>query len=283
MYFVAPFIFGALLAIVLLFSSFLLKIFVKIESFAGFCAGVCCSVIVSILITIYLGVVLYLFVSNAKSIEDSARQQKTVSGLENFTRGALLLLWLFIAVLLVIVYVIIFLFTKRISKPESEYNSVLMFASGFAFLPTLFFYLSLFVFVNGINKIIEERITPNMTKEQEEQVVLNAIGFTSGVILTFAAIGFFLFMLSIAGTIIMCMIHHRKLNSFVIWIGLACFFGPMILFLLCFLTYKIFFIEYPLGLPTLASFGFGIFFYLKYSDESNRGEALNQQNYELTN
>lgn len=73
MYFVAPFIFGALLAIVLLFSSCLLKIFVKIESFAGFCAGVCCSVIVSILITIYLGVVLYLFVSNAKSIEDSAR------------------------------------------------------------------------------------------------------------------------------------------------------------------------------------------------------------------
>ena len=284
MFFVAPFIIGFLLAAILLFSSCLIKIFVKVGSFAGFCAGICCSVVISLIISIYMGVVLYLFWPNPQDAASAARQQaSTIRGIESFTRGALFAIWLFIAGLLVIVFAIIYLFTKRVSQPESEYNSVLMFASGFVFLPTIFFFLGWFAFLFSINKGMEIYENTQMTEEEEARAVASVLGTIGSAFLTLFEIVFFFIMLSFAGTIIMVTLHHRKLNSFVIWISLGCFFGPALFVLLFFLTYNYVFIEYPIALPTLASFGLGVFFYLKYSDEATRGEPLtNQQNYELS-
>jgi hypothetical protein len=192
MFFVAPFIIGFLLAAILLFSSCLIKIFVKVGSFAGFCAGICCSVVISLIISIYMGVVLYLFWPNPQDAASAARQQaSTIRGIESFTRGALFAIWLFIAGLLVIVFAIIYLFTKRVSQPESEYNSVLMFASGFVFLPTIFFFLGWFAFLFSINKGMEIYENTQMTEEEEARAVASVLGTIGSAFLTLFEIVFF--------------------------------------------------------------------------------------------
>ena len=286
MYFVAPFIFGITLAALLIFSSCLIKVFVKIEGFAGFCSGVCCSIIISIMSSIYIGVILYIFLSSLRQAGQSATSSSTSvnpSEVAGLAKGTAFLLWLFIAGLYVIQFVFIFLFTKRISKSESQYDSVLLFNSGFVLLPSIFFFLGWLIFVGGLNAALDQAITENMTKEQIENEIAKLLGTFGSAVLTVVEFGFFFYMLSFSGTIIMCMIHHRKLNSFIIWVNIACFFGPLLLWLLFLLTWKVQLIEYPIALPTLASFGLGIFFYLKHSDETSRGEPLNnQQNYELS-
>ena len=289
MYFFAPFLFGIILAAALIFSSCLIKVFVKIEGFAGFCSGVCCSVIIGIMTSIYLVVITLVFGSKITEASKATPSSTSVnaSDVVGMAKGTAFALWLFVAGLFVIQFVFIFLFTKRISKPESQYDSVLLFNSGFVLLPSIFFFLVWMIFIGMINAAIDEQITENMTEEQKESVVdqkLGMLGNFGSAFLTIVEFIFFFYMLSFTGTIIMCMIHHRKLNSFIIWINIACFFGPLLLVLLFLLTWEFGFIKYPIFLPTLASFGLSIFFYMKYSDETTRGEPLNnQQNYELSN
>lgn len=286
MFFVAPFIFGIILAALLIFSSCIIKVFVKIEGFAGFCSGVCCSIIVAVMTGIYLTVILLLFATKLTEAARSATPSSTsvdVSEAVGLAKGTAFILWLFVAGLYVIQFAFIYVFTKRISKPESQYDSVLMFNSGFVFLSSIFFFLGWFATVAAINSQFDKIITETMTEEQIEAQVLNYFGIFGSAILTVVEFIFFFYMLSFSGTIIMCMIHHRKLNSFIIWINIACFFGPLLLWLLFLLTWNPNFIKYPIALPTLGSFGLGVFFYLKYSGEATRGEPLtNQQNYELS-
>lgn len=286
MFFVAPFIFGIILAALLIFSSCIIKVFVKIEGFAGFCSGVCCSIIVAVMTGIYLTVILLLFATKLTEAARSATPSSTsvdVSEAMGLAKGTAFILWLFVAGLYVIQFAFIYVFTKRISKPESQYDSVLMFNSGFVLLPSIFFFLIWLSYVGILGAAIDESINDSMTEEQKESMIANKLGMVGSAFFTLAEFIFFFYMLSFTGTIIMCMIHHRKLNSFIIWVNIACFFGPLLLWLLFLLTWKVQLIEYPIALPTLASFGLGVFFYLKYSDESTRGEPLtNQQNYELS-
>ena len=286
MYFVAPFLFGIILAAALIFSSCLIKVFVKMEGFAGFCSGVCCSIIISLMSSIYSGVIMFMFSDKLKEAARTPTPSSTstnVSEAVGLAKGLAFLLWLFIAGLYVIQFVFIFLFTKRISKPESQYDSVLMFNSGFVLLPSIFFFLIWLSYVGILGAAIDESINDSMTEEQKESMIANKLGMVGSAFFTLVEFIFFFYMLSFTGTIIMCMIHHRKLNSFIIWINIACFFGPILFWLLFLLTWNVNLIEYPIALPTLASFGLGVFFYLKYSDESTRGEPLtNQQNYELS-
>ncbi len=73
----------------------------------------------------------------------------------------------------------------------------------------------------------------------------------------------------------MCMLHHRKVNSFIIWINIGCFFGPLIFIMLFFLTLKTFFLSYMNFIPTLALIGLSIYFYFIYQEESPSGQLLN--------
>lgn len=287
MFFVAPFIFGIILAAALIFSSCLIKVFVKMEGFAGFCSGVCCSILIGIMTSIYGTVIMLIFGSDLTSAASSATSSPTSvnpSEVVGLAKGTAFILWLLIAGLYVIQFVFIFLFTKRISKPESQFDSVLMFNSGFVLLPSIFFFLIWLIYVAIMNAAIDKLINDQMTEKEREDAITRQLGMLGSAIFTIVEFIFFFYMLSFSGTIIMCMIHHRKLNSFIIWVNIACFFGPLLLWLLFLLTWKVGFIEYPIILPTLASFGLGIFFYMKYSDETTRGEPLNnQQNYELSN
>ena len=151
----------------------------------------------------------------------------------NYTKGGIFLLWLFFTVLMGIVFIFIFFFTKRISKPEDDYNSVFMFISGYILLPFLGFYLSWMIFTAGVNSTIDTYITTNHL--EEEEAVTKALGTYGSFFFTLVDFVGLLVILLFAGTIIMCMLHHRKVNPLIIFICIGCFFSPAIFTLIFFL------------------------------------------------
>jgi len=202
----------------------------------------------------------------------------------NYTKGGLFLLWLFFTVLQGITFLFIFFFTKRVSKPEDDYNSVFMFISGYILLPFLFFYLIWMIVTGFMNAAIDELIKRYGSDAQaEERAVTEAIGTFGGFFFTLVDfVGLFAILL-FAGTIIMCMLHHRKVNPLIIFICIGCFFSPAIFTLIFLYSLVTFFITYLLILPSCASIGLGIFFYLKYAVQgsSTGGYTQPQASYQL--
>ena len=287
MYLLAPFIFAVLFMILVAFSSCIFKIIFKIKSFVGFGSGICCSILTDVIASIYMVVVLLAIMTNL--VDDAQKMANNTSTtttnpntLLNYTKGGIFLLWLFFTVLMGIVFIFIFFFTKRISKPEDDYNSVFMFISGYILLPFLFFYLIWMIVTGFINAGIDELIKRYGSDEQGvERAVTEAIGTLGSFFFTLVDfVGLFAILL-FAGTIIMCMLHHRKVNSLIIFICIGCFFSPAIFIFLYSLA--TFFVTYLLILPSCASIGLGIFFYLRYAVEgsSTTGYAQPQASYQL--
>ena len=288
MYLLAPFIFAVLFMILVAFSSCIFKIIFKIKSFTGFCSGVCCSFLTSIIASIYMSIIMFLIMKNLKpEAENAANNNYTpstntvdINKYFNYTKFGLFLLWLFFVILMAIVFFFIFFFTKRVSKPEDDYNSVFMFISGYILLPFIFFYLIWMIMTGVINAAIEEVIQTYGTEEKAAAQILGNIGSFFFTLIDFVGL-LIIFLLS--GVIIMCMLHHRKVNSFIIFICLGCFFAPAIFVIIFFYTLETFFITYLLILPSFASLGLGIFFYLKYAVQSGStdGYAQPQASYQL--
>ena len=162
MYLLAPFIFAVLFMILVAFSSLIFKLIFKIKSFTGFCSGVCCSFLTNIIASIYTSIILFLIMNNLKSgAENAANDNYTpstntsdINKYFNYTKFGLFLLWLFFVILMAIVFLFIFFFTKRVSKPEDDYNSVFMFISGYILLPFIFFYLIWMIIIAVVNDTI---------------------------------------------------------------------------------------------------------------------------------
>ena len=288
MYLLAPFIFAVLFMILVAFSSCIFKIIFKIKSFTGFCSGVCCSFLTSIIASIYMSIIMFLIMKNLKpEAENAANNNYTpstntvdINKYFNYTKFGLFLLWLFFVILMAIAFFFIFFFTKRVSKPEDDYNSVFMFISGYILLPFIFFYLIWMIICAVVNDTIAKLSDYFESEEAAATFYLENIGSFFFTLIDFVGLQI-IFLLS--GAIIMCMLHHRKVNSFIIFICLGCFFAPAIFLIIFFYTLETFFITYLLILPSFASLGLGIFFYLKYAVQvgSIDGYAQPQASYQL--
>ena len=184
MYLLAPFIFAVLFMILVAFSSCIFKIIFKIKSFVGFGSGICCSILTDVVASIYMSVVMFAIMTNLKDTAQdianntsAATATANINKIFNYTKGGLFLLWLFFTVLQGITFLFIFFFTKRVSKPEDDYNSVFMFISGYILLPFLFFYLIWMIVTGFINAGIDELIKRYGSDEQGvERAVTEAIG-----------------------------------------------------------------------------------------------------------
>ena len=277
-----PTIFAIFFMAFLIILPFILKIMLKIKSCFGYCRGVCCSLLTSLIIGIYISLVQLSIL--AKILDKSNKEEPSSETTDDiamyfigYAIGILLLIVLFIGILMAILFLLIFCFTKRISTPEIETKTAFMFFSGYILPKGLFFYLIIIASVQSMNYAIEQLIEKG-TPEAEAFERISP--FTSGLIV-YAEFWFLIYLFSYIGCIIMCMLHHRKVNSFIIWINVACFFSPLFFLLLFFMTLKFFFLQYGVLLPMLCSFGFGIFFYCKYGFNStqeivlpNEGEPL---------
>ena len=184
MYLLAPFIFAVLFMILVAFSSCIFKIIFKIKSFTGFCSGVCCSFLTSIIASIYMSIIMFLIMKNLKpEAENAANNNYTpstntvdINKYFNYTKFGLFLLWLFFVILMAITFFFIFIFTKRVSKPEDDYNSVFMFISGYILLPFIFFYLFYMIIISAANVSITKLSDSFGSEEAAATYYLGKIG-----------------------------------------------------------------------------------------------------------
>ena len=86
-------------------------------------------------------------------------------------------------------------------------------------------------------------------------------------ILIFGEFFFLLYMIHFAGTIMLSMLHHRKVNKSILYILLVCYFSPIPFPIISFLKERLFLLHIPNIVIHLAIFGFGVFFYCKYANQ----------------
>jgi len=76
-----------------------------------------------------------------------------------------------------------------------------------------------------------------------------------------------LYIMQIAGTIMLCMLHHRKVNQYILCILFGCYFIPIICYSTGFFNSNVYLLLIPKMVMDLAPLGFGIFFYCKYANQ----------------
>ena len=93
-------------------------------------------------------------------------------------------------------------------------------------------------------------------------------------IFIFGEFFFLLYMIHFAGTIILSMLHHRKVNKSILYILLVCYFSQIPFPIISFLKERLFLLHIPNIVKYLATFGFGVFFYCKYANQEYPNSEL---------
>ena len=218
--------------------------------------GVCCSVLaaVTIFMILIVGIAFWTLLFRGRVDSDL--------GILAMKIGALIYILIFILLIYIIIFLFIFFYTKGISNPNQPYNCVFMFISGYLLPQFVFIYF--FFFTASLGK---------------EGAYISGIGKVTSGILILNEFFFLLYMIQFAGTIMLSMLHHRKINKNILYILLVCYFSPIIFFLIGFFTRNIFLLHIPNIVINLATFGFGVFFYCKYAKlEYPRSELLEAAN-----
>ena len=242
--------FIALIFIILLAAlPFIFKCIFKTQNYMGLSIGLCASALtvasitgVAIVGSVIIGLCLGFSIDNYKS-----NNSKGIA----LAIGALLAIFVMIILIYIVIFLFIFFYTKGISNPNQPYNSVFMFIAGY-FIP-----LFGLIYFGFILSSINYKDNYNYGRFQE---------IPSG-FLILSEFFFLLYMIQISGTIMLCMLHHRKVNQYILCILLGCYFIPVFSFLTGLFSNNDYLLLIPNMVLNLAPFGFGIFFYCKYSNQ----------------
>ena len=177
-----------------------------------------------------------------------------------FVIGGLIIIIFSNLLIYVAIFLFIFFYTKGISNPNQPYNTVFMFIAGYLLPPfALIYFFFILASVPG----------------KEDYNYGEWRNFTYGF---FILCEFFIlfFMMELAGIIMLCMLHHRKVNKSILYILLICHFLPAFSFLIGYFFGSQYLLLIPNMVLNLMPFGFGIFFYCKYANiEYPKSELLN--------
>ena len=231
---------------------FIFKSIFKTQNYMGYSIGLFAS---ALTIAALIGVVLigYILLFLVAGISFSLN-----SGIV-FSAGIIIVISVFILVIYVVIFLFIFFYTKGISNPNQPYNSVFMFIAGYLLPPFALIYLLLI-----LNSLADQGNYNN-----------GAWRYSLGLFIL-AEFFFLLNEMQIAGTIMLCMLHHRKVNKSILGILLVCHFLPAFSFLIGFFSGDQYLSFIPNMVLNLISFGFGVFFYRKYaSQDYPKSEILN--------
>ena len=254
--FIGAFLISLIFIVLLIALPFIFKSIFKTRKFMGYNMGVCFSVLaaVTIFMILIVGIAFWALLFRGRVDSDL--------GILAMKIGALIYILIFILLIYTIIFLFIFYYTKGISNPNQPYNSVFMFIAGYL-LPQ-FVLIYFFFFTASLGK---------------EGTYISGIGKVTSGILILNELFFLLYMIHFAGTIMLSMLHHRKVNKSILYILLVCYFSPIIFFLIGFFSRNIFLLHIPNIVINLATFGFGVFFYCKYAKlEYPRSELLEATN-----
>jgi len=223
---------------------FIFKSIFKTQNYMGYSIGLCASALtVAALIGVaFIGYIFFLAVLGISF---------SLNSLVTLAIGAILLYLAFILLIYTIIFLFIYFYTKGISNPNQPYNSVFMFIAGYLLPPFALIYL-FFILVSFAD---QENSNYGTMRNVETGIVIIIEFF------------FLLYMIQIAGTIMLCMLHHRKVNQSILCILLVCYFLPAFTFLTGYFFRSLILSLIPNMVLGLASFGFGVFFYCKYANQ----------------
>lgn len=262
---VATFIIALIFILLPIASPFLFKIIFKIQKFSGFCLGIICSVITSVSLIVLLVISLVILGviitssqdSNLNILIDTFNDINVLNTLKSYI---LFIIWLIIALLFLTMFLILFFFIKKISKPEDESNTIFMFFSGYILIPALLWYCFCLIL--------------SLDLEAFKNLSTNGVEVINTVFVLYVEFGgLFLFIL-LAGTSIMIMLHHKEYNNLIIWCCVASYFTPLIFYFLGFLTLKVFFFSFLNGACPIISIVLASFLYHKYASSPGNSSQL---------
>jgi hypothetical protein len=257
---VAPTIIGFLFAILCLISPCIFKFAFKMDSFFGFCQGICCSFLTGLVITV---ATIAGSIALAVVVTDSAQTGNAENIVETSGIGALLLLFFIAVVIYLSIFFLLLCYTRRVSDPQHPYNSIFMFISGYTIFSFTLVYVIIAIICLVAGKAADEVCANNSTFDKYGSAFMVEIEF-----IIFGEI------LRLAGMSILFMLHHRKLNSSLIWIGCGVYYGPLLFYLIGIIAKWSPLIEFPGFLFDLASIGLGCYFYYQYANQTASTTAL---------
>ena len=246
----------ALLFIALLIAlPFIFKCIFKTQKYMGYSIGFCSSALTIAAIIGIITIALFLFdlcFGNSFKLNISVGNALEI--------GRLIFIFFSILVIYFVIFIFIFYYTKGISNPNQPYNCVFMFIAGYL-LPLFALIYLFFIFIS-----IQDQRNSN---DRSWRNVFSGI---------FILVEFFIlfFMIQIAGTIMLSMLHHRKVNKSILYILLICYFIPFFSILFGSFAGDINIFSIIAMVLNLAPIGFGVFFYCKYANlEYPKSELLN--------
>jgi len=206
-------------------------------------------------------IVLNIVISNDvenEGIEIFINSFDDITNLEELSFLTKFLAWGILAILYIVLFLVLYFGIKTISHFEDESNMIFMFISGYNLIPSIFWYTFCILLSFEIN------IFSNITDD-----IFDIFTNYFTILMEFGAL---FFLLLIAGSSIMIMLHHKDYNSLIIWICIATFFAPVIFYFFGFLTAKAFFFSFLNGACPLLSMVFGCFLYYKYASSPGNSE-----------
>ena len=168
------------------------------------------------------------------------------------------MIWSVDAVNKIVTFLIIFFCEKCFSSTASKNNGVFMFLSGFLLI-YIYNYIMDILICGGSDKISE--YVGQDYKDGGKVIDELSTIFVVGLEFNTAAK-----MILEAGTIIMIWLHQKKLSSFIIWICVGCFFGPLVIEFIGICGVD-FFYTYLVPISYIASPICGGYFYYSLQDD----------------
>ena len=248
----------ALIFIALLIAlPFIFKSIFKTQNYMGYSIGLCASALTigTIIGIIIILSIIWVFVYGGR-INSIPKINILLDTRISFPS---ILLLVSILLIYVLIFLFIFFYTKGISNPNQPYNSVFMFIAGYLLPPFALLYL-LFILASI---------------DYQDKYSYSMDNVTSGS-LVFNEFFFLLYMIKLSGTIMLSMLHHRKVNKSILYILLICYFIPFFSILFGSFAGDINIFSIIAMVLNLAPIGFGVFFYCKYANlEYPKSELLN--------
>ena len=259
-------ILNALAIIVLIILPCIFKAsFNKIKGCFSFCLGFCCYFTTSVINNIIFFIFSYIM-GNKGYFEDDEIRQKDFNNIDDYlefmlekAKSLVVFSLLMMFLLSIVIFLMLFLFIKRLSGQQSIYGSIFMFISGYFFLYIEYF--GILLLLSNLGESVFDKIDD---EDIQNSIYLGYIKTFYEKIILYSDLILLIHILSIIGTSFMIFLHHKRANNSIIIICTVTYFIPIISLILGVIAKKFVIFWIIMEILNLLSFILGFILYCKY-------------------
>jgi hypothetical protein len=259
-------ILNALAIIVLIILPCIFKAsFNKIKGCFSFCLGFCCYFTTSVIDGIIFFIFSYIM-GDKGYFEDDEIRQKDFDNIDDYlefmlekAKSLVVFSLLMMFLLSVVIFLMLFLFIKRLSGQQSIYGAIFMFISGYFFLYIEYF--GILLLLSNIGESVFDKIDD---EDYRNSIYLDYAKKIFGKIILYSDLILLIHILSIIGTSFMLFLHHKRANNSIIIICIVTYFIPIISIILGVIAKKFVIFWIIMEILNLLSFILGFILYCKY-------------------